>query len=392
MKKSRLSLLFFTIFIDLLGFGVVIPILPNYIKTLTGTEHWVGIAVGLFSLLQFFATPLLGGLSDRYGRKPVLLASLALNASGYLLLSQATNLSILLLARALSGFASGNISVAQAYIIDVTVPEKRAKAMGLIGAAFGLGFIFGPPLGGILMSHWGFPAVGYVSGLLCLLNLIPAVFFLKESVVEKNHEAKIKFFAAKDYKQAFKLPVVRSLFIMNFIYIAAFFLFQVCATLFWEEHFGLNEKQRGYTFAFLGICTTAVQFLLIGILSRKFGEQKLLIYSNLSMAAILIGLGLVPNHQFMPYELGLILLMAVANGPVGPSSLTILSQQASPRSQGKTVGLYQSFTSLARVVGPVVGTSLYAIHYLYPFLVGGLLMLLNGYLVIRLRKLLRYSG
>jgi DHA1 family tetracycline resistance protein-like MFS transporter len=384
MKKSPLTLLFLTIFIDLLGFGIVIPILPNYIKVLTGNDYWVGITVAVFSLMQFFATPLLGGLSDRYGRRPVLLITLAVNVAGYLMLSQASTLIFLLSARALNGFASGNISVAQAYIIDVTPPEKRAKAMGLIGAAFGMGFIFGPPAGGLIMANFGFEWVGYFAAMLCALNLVPAFLFLKESLHEKNLDSPIRVVPVKDYQKAFKVPVVRQLFFINFFYITAFFLFQVCSTLFWDEHFGLNAKERGYTFAFLGVCTAIVQILLVGIMSKKIGDNKLMIGCNIAMGMIIICLGLVPRDGFIPWELMLIFFMALANGPVGPSSLSILSQNSNKREQGKIVGLYQSFSSLARVTGPLVGTSLYAESYLYPFIAGGVLMFLNAFLAARL--------
>ncbi len=379
MRRSRVSVLFLTVVIDLLGFGLVIPILPNYIRDLTGSEVWVGFAIALFSIMQFLATPFFGSLSDRIGRRPVLLFTLAANAVGYLFLGLSEGIVLLFLARAINGLASGNISVAQAYLIDITPPEKRSGALGLIGAAFGLGFIFGPPTGGLIMAYFGFAYVGYFAALLCVINFTLAFFILPESVAEKQPDAPLRVIPINDYREAFRDPIVLRIFLINFMYVAGFFLFQVCSTLFWEEHFGLNEEQRGYTFAFLGISTAIVQGLLIRKLSTRFGDRRLLIIGNVGMAIILVGLGLVPPGLFLLLELPLIALMALVNGPVGPSSLAILSRQTDPRKQGKVVGLYQSFGSLARVVGPIVGTSLYAANYLLPFLTASVLLLFNAY-------------
>jgi len=382
----RYIVLFLTIFIDLLGFGLVIPILPNYIKDLAGNEIWVGVGIALFSAMQFVASPLLGSISDRIGRRPVLLFTLFANALGYLLLglSYGHGLAILFVARAINGFASGNISVAQAYIIDITPPEKRSGAMGLIGAAFGMGFIFGPTLGGIIVGQLGFPWLGWIAAGFCFINLGLAFVMLKESLVQKNPDTPIRLIPIQDYVNAMQHTTIRRIFLINFLYTTAFFLFQVCTTLFWEDHFGLDADQRGYAFAFLGVCTTLVQALLIKPLSAHFGDRWLLVAGNIGMAAVLVGLGLVPKGLFLALELPLIAFMALANGPVGPSSISILSTQTDPREQGKVVGLYQSFGSLARVVGPLIGTALYAIHYLVPFLLASGLLLLNAGWALRM--------
>jgi multidrug resistance protein len=390
-SDRRYIVLFLTIFIDLLGFGLVIPILPNYLKDLAGSEVWVGIGIALFSAMQFIASPLLGSLSDRIGRRPVLLITLLANALGYVLLglSYGQGLGMLFLARAINGFASGNIGVAQAYIIDITPPEKRSGAMGLIGAAFGMGFIFGPSLGGLIMGTLGFPWLGWIAAGLCLVNLLLAQVTLKESIAQKNPTAPIRLIPITDYVGVMRQPVVRSIFLINFLYITAFFLFQVCTTLFWEDHFGLNDDQRGYAFTFLGVCTTVVQVLLIKPLSAALGDRKLLVIGNIGMAVVLVAMGLVPPGLFLALELPLIFLMALMNGPVGPSSISILSTQTDPREQGKMVGLYQSFGSLARVAGPLVGTSLYGVHYLLPFFLASALLLVNAGWAMRMVKGLR---
>lgn len=384
--------LFLTIFIDLMGFGLVIPILPNWISELMGSEVWVGFAIAMFSIMQFLSTPLLGSLSDRIGRRPVLMITLALNAAGYALLGFSEGIILLFAARALNGIASGNISVAQAYLIDITPPEKRSGALGLIGAAFGLGFIFGPPMGGLIMAKFGFAYVGWFAALLCVVNLVLAWFILPESLQHKNPDAVLRLVPVKDYREVLAHPHLRRIFIINFFYITAFFLFQVCSTLFWEEHFGLNEEQRGYAFAFLGVCTALVQGLLIRKLSSAFGDERLLIIGNVGMAIVLVFLGLVPQGYFLVGELPLIFLMALVNGPVGPASLSLLSREVDPRNQGRVVGLFQSFGSLARVVGPIVGTTLYATSYLLPFFSAGLLLAINAWLAVLYIRVLRASG
>ena len=389
---SRKAVLFLTIFIDLLGFGLVIPILPNYIRDLMGSEVWVGFTIALFSIMQFLATPLFGSLSDRIARRPVLLFTLAANAIGYLFLGFSEGIVLLFMARAINGVASGNISVAQAYLIDITPPEKRSGALGLIGAAFGMGFIFGPPIGGLIMARFGFAYVGWFAAALCVLNFALAFFILRESIPEKNPDAKLRFVPIADYQEAFKNPLVLRIFLINFLYIAAFFLFQVCSTLFWEEHFGLDEKQRGYAFAFLGVCTALVQGLMIRRLSAAFGDEKLLIIGNIGMAVVLVFLGLVPSGLFLAMELPLIFLMSLVNGPVGPSSLAMLSRQVDGRNQGRVVGLYQSFGSLARVAGPIIGTSLYAKSYLLPFFTAGILLLFNAYWAVQYVRISRASA
>ena len=383
---DRRFILFLTIFIDLLGFGLVIPILPNWIRDLMGSEVWVGFAIALFSIMQFLFSPLFGSLSDRIGRRPVLMITLAANAVGYVLLGFSEGIILLFIARAINGIASGNISVAQAYLIDITPPEKRSGALGLIGAAFGLGFIFGPPLGGIIMGEFGFAYVGWFAALLCVINLILAYYILPESLETRNSEARLRLVPVDDYREALSHPIIRRMFLINFLYIAAFFLFQVCSTLFWEEHFGLDAKQRGYAFAFLGVCTALVQGLMIRKLSATFGDERLLLIGNIGMAIVLVFLGLVPSNLFVELELPLIFLMSMVNGPVGPSSMALLSRQVDPRSQGKVIGLYQSFGSLARVAGPILGTTLYAQNYLLPFLTAGVLLVVNAYLAVQAIK------
>jgi DHA1 family tetracycline resistance protein-like MFS transporter len=186
----RLLILFITIFIDLMGFGIFVPVVPIYARELNASEALVGDTGALFSLMMFIFTPFWGTLSDRFGRRPVILIALGISAVSYVMFAQATTLVVLIVSRMLTGVGSGNITAAQAYITDITPPEGRAKALGLIGAAFGLGFIFGPPLGSFVFDRLGVEWVGYVAAIMCLLNMVAVWAFLPESLKEKMHRAK----------------------------------------------------------------------------------------------------------------------------------------------------------------------------------------------------------
>jgi multidrug resistance protein len=380
--KSPKAILFLTIFIDLFGFSVVIPILPNYVKALTNVPVMVGFVAAIFSVMQFLFTPVWGAMSDKYGRRPIILASLFGSSIAYVMFSFATTIPMLLLARALSGIGSGNISAAQAYISDITAPANRAKSMGLIGAAFGLGFIFGPPVGGFIMSELGFEYIGYFCALLCSVNLAFAYFFLPESLKAKNQNSKITILPIDQYKRVFSSKILAPLFMINFIYISAFFFFQINSPLLWNEKYHLNDKQIGFVFSFIGICTAIVQGGLIGILNRKMGEFHLLLYGNLILGVSIALIPFVPVQYFWFTELPLLLFMALSNGFIGPSNLALVSKNTDPGEQGATMGLFQSFGSLARVVGPVLGSALYGIAYFVPYLAAFLLILINVGIVV----------
>ena len=383
MFKSAKFILFLTIFIDLLGFGIVIPILPIYVKSLTGSDFWTGMPVTLFAIAQFFFTPIWGALSDKYGRRPIIITSLVFSIISYLIFSFATVFILVLAARVLSGIGAGNISAAQAYISDTTEPKNRAKAMGMIGAAFGLGFIFGPPIGGFLMEDFGFHSIGLFCAGLCLLNIILVFFMLPESLKEKRHDVKIKLRPIKDYKYVFSMKLMPYLMFIGFIYMAGFFLFQIPSSLLWKEHFGFSDKEISFVFGFIGISTAVVQGGLIGPFSKWFGERRLMLGGNLLLGLTVAVIPFVPVRLFVPLELILLFLLAVANGFVGPSIMSMLSQIAPPKEQGISLGIYQSFLSLARAAGPLMGGALYGIDYRVPYLTAFVIYVLNAVLVVR---------
>jgi MFS transporter, DHA1 family, tetracycline resistance protein len=372
--RSRLAILFLTVFLDLLGFGLVIPILPTFAVQLGASALQVGMIAAVYALMNFIFSPFWGTLSDRYGRRPVIAWTVLITAAAFLLLAHAQTLLLLFLARMLAGIGSANIAASQAYITDVTPVERRAKALGMIGAAFGMGFIFGPPVGGFLKEHYGMEWVGYTAMILSLINLVLILLFLPESLKVKNATARINLRPVTQTIRALRRVNIRDLFLTSFFYITAFSMMQVTVALLWEQHYGLSEAQIGYMFAFIGLSSAIVQGTLIGTLTRIFGEGRLLIYGALLVAAGLLATPFVPHAYFIPLALVPMAVLSLGNGCLMPSITSILSRSAAEDEQGQVLGMNQSFMSLARVAGPTVGGALYGWHFTSPYIGGAFLM------------------
>lgn len=386
---KRLYILYLAIFIDLLGFGIVIPVLPSYVQELGGHGYLVGIVAASFSIMSFFFTPIWGSLSDKFGRRPILLLTILFSTLAYGSLYFASSLTVLLLSRIFSGIGSGNISVAQAFIVDTTPPEKRVKAMGMIGAAFSLGFIFGPPVGGFVKEAYGFGALGIVVGALCLVNLIIAWFWLPESIYQKNRELKIKLIPFNDLIKSLEIPGRRQIFLFNLIYITAFFMFQITGTLVWEEKYGFDASQISLIFSLIGLCSAIMQGGLAGLFNRWLGEFKLIFLGSFMLMFALATISFVQPGWFFYLEIPLIILIVVANGFVGPASISILSRITNPKEQGKTLGLFQSYGALARSVGPLVGGMLFDVDMHLPYLFGAAILIVGVFLASSLGKFLQ---
>lgn len=378
MKKSPLFVLFITIFIDMLGFGIIIPILPIFSKELGAADYQVGLIAMIFPIMNFLFAPLWGTLSDRHGRRPIMLISIFITAIAYFVFSHVTMLWILFFSRLLSGVGSANISVAQAYITDVTSPAERTKSLGFLGAAFGIGFIMGPPLGGWLKSistsgtvDW----VGYVACGMCVVNLVMAYFLLPESLKEKKINVPFNFKVVTGIIIELKKPLVGQLLWINFIFITAFMLMQISCSLMWKEITLLDEKQIGYVFAFIGVATAVVQGLLVGRMVKAFGETKMLTYGIIFMAVGLAILPLTGKTLFVPVQFIGLALIALANGCLTPSITSLLSKFANQNEVGHVLGVSQSFGSVARAVGMGLSGFLYSSQFAVPFVVGVVLML-----------------
>jgi len=385
MKNKALAVLFLTIFLDLMGFGLIIPILPTYAKTLGATDAMVGLLGTSFSIMQFIFASFWGGLSDRFGRRPIMLISIAIMVVAYVLFANATVLWLLFATRLLKGFGAANLSVAQAYISDVVPQKDRTKAFGVIGAAFGLGFIFGPSIGGIINEFYGVAGVGYFAACLGTLNFILAWLFLKESLVEKSDSIELFPNPFKDLVRFKHIPEVNALFTINFVYVLGFSMMQITATLLWAEHFGLSEMHIGYTFAYVGLLAVIIQGGLIGKFNSWFGERNLLVIGTLLAAIGLFGMPFVPTEHFS-LELVCMTFLSLGNALLTPTVSSLLSSFAPEGMQGKILGTNQSVGSLARVVGPAVGGVAYGWHFSYPYLLAGSISLIVSVLAVRLRK------
>ena len=375
MRDKRISILFLTIFIDLLGFGIIIPILPNLAKSMAeessigiNPDIAVGLVAAVFSIIQFIFAPLFGALSDRIGRRPIILGSILVNALGYILFGFAGSFLVLLTARVVSGFGSANISAAQAYIADITDAKDRAKKMGIIGAAFGLGFVFGPPLGGWLYSagngtnYGGMVFVGLFTAALCILNFVLAFILLPESNTQMGGERRKPKDTFLGMIHAWRIEIIGELLLINFIYISAFSMMQINAAVLWKEHYDLTPKAIGNIFGVIGVFSAIVQGGLIGYFQKKIGLNRMLLWG-----CPIAGLGLtiipLPSVEwFYPVQIFAIFLLAMGNGLLMPSINSLVSLNAPSNSQGKMLGILQSLGSLARTVGPLASGFLYAIY------------------------------
>lgn len=377
MKKSPIFVLFVTIFLDLLGFGIIIPILPIFIKELGAKDFQVGLIAAVYPVMNFIFSPFWGTLSDRYGRRPIILGSIMITAVAYLVFANAQMLIVVFISRMLSGIGSANISVAQAYIADVTSPAERAKSMGMIGAAFGLGFIFGPSAGGYLKSissEGSVDLVGYVTAGLCVINFILAYFMLPESLKEKKTQTQFNFKVVTGIVNELKKPTIRELLLINFIFTVAFMLMQISCSLMWKEVSMLSDEYIGYVFTFIGVATAIVQGGLVGRLVKQFGENRLLVFGSLLMLVGMVMLPFVAVEYFIPLELFALAMIALANGCLTPNISSLLSKFALPSEVGQTLGVNQSFGSLARASGMSLSGILYSMNFHTPFLTGAALM------------------
>jgi multidrug resistance protein len=383
VKSRGLFILLFTVFIDLFGFGVVIPILPNYATRLSGSEVMAGAIVAIYALAQLIFNPIWGALSDKYGRRPVILASNFLNMSGFFLLGFADDIPTLLFSRLLSGIGSGNISAAQAFIADITPPEKRAKTMGLVGVAFSFGLIFGAPIGGQIFSHFGFPWLGWGTGILCALNLLLSIWILPESLKEKASHIKIVIFPVRQiWQTVLHDRGTGLLFLMGFSYAASFFLFQLAANLAWEQEKGLSMETIAWLFSVIGLSSGLTQGLAIGPLTKRFGELHLIRFGIGLFVSILLIYPWIPQG-WMALEVILLAGLAFANGLINAPGLSLLSQRHDRQSQGRVIGYYQSVSASARVVGPLTAGLLYQIWFPLPFWTAAGLMSVTLFLLLR---------
>ena len=350
-QRSPLFVLFLTVFIDLIGFGIVIPILPLYAEHFHASPVAIGWLTGIYSGMQIIFTPILGKLSDRFGRRPVLFVSIVGTAAGFALMGLAHSLTLLFVARILAGITGGNIAIPQAYIADVTAPEKRSRAMGMIGAAFGLGFTFGPLIGG-MMSRISYSAPFFFSAGLAVINAALVYFILPESLQREHraqpHEDAGRFEVFRHGRGAMFGIVLGTYFFL----IVGFSIMTTLFALFTEKRFGYDAQANGYMFGFVGIVSVIVQGGLIGRLIKMFGEVAL---ARTGMILTTASLALLPTSHNLSSLLLVSAGLAAGSGFASPPLSGLASQMVEASWQGRALGVLQSAGSTARLLGPLLG-------------------------------------
>jgi MFS family permease len=364
VRRSSLLVLFLTVFIDLIGFGMVIPFLAFYASEYGASGTTVGAVVGVYSIMQFFFAPIWGRMSDRIGRRPVLLISLTASCIGYLLFGFARHLWVLFASRIIAGIGGANIGTAQAYIADTTTTEERAKGMGLIGAAFGMGFILGPPLSGILSTvgiHHGMHGnllPGLVAGSLSLSALLLAFFVLGES---KRPDTKVRAalppqFDRRVWAELGQHRLLGLIMLTLFLMLLSVAGMETSVTLHARDRFHFQQIDLAYFFLFMGVMVAIIQGGLIGKLSRAFGERTLV---TIGTASYTIGLALVPGMWRVPLLYLVAFFVSIGTGLCYPSLTSMVTKSTPPGEHGSMLGIATAVGSLARFVGPIFMGFLY---------------------------------
>ena len=393
--KGALGIIFLIVLIDLMGFGIIIPLLPFYVPDYREHALKVTLLFSVFSICQFIGAPILGMLSDRYGRRPVLVLSQVGSAAGYVLLGVATlwsqtnpglMLALVYVSRVIDGFTGGNISTAQAYVSDVTTPQNRAKGMGVLGAAFGLGFSLGPFLGGTL-GHYNKAWPAYVAAALCTFAAVLTYLKLPESRRHRESEV-VAWLHPSRFAPVLRKPVLVQLLAISFFTMAAFVMMESVIGLYLNRRdtFNFGEREVGYFFGFIGVVIIIVQGGLIGRLTKRFGEWPLAVAGTLLVSLGMLGF---MGTAWWPL-LGLLGLAGAVNATgrslQQPTVSSLMSKFSDAREQGLVFGLYHGLGSLARVAGPVAAGLAYEWRHTGAFAVAGVVALAMAVWTFLLRR------
>jgi len=370
-NRPSLSLIFLTVFIDLLGFGILIPILPTFSTIeLNLNEFSIGLVLAIYSLTQFIFGPILGNLSDKVGRRPLIIGCLFLNAIGYVIFAFTNSFMLLLISRVVAGIGGSSVAVAQAYIADITTKEDRSKGMGLIGAAFGLGFVFGPLIGGFL-SKYGYHVTGFASAAFSFIAFLFTIFFLPESLKEAadiTTKKARKLIDIPAIKLLFKNKKIAFLIIMFFILVFSVANIYGTFALIGYKVYHFNDMQNGIMYGIIGLVSAFVQGGLLRVLTKKLNDKKIVIGAAFLM---MVGLTLIPYAGNMTGLIIVTIILAFGTGALQPTMLSLISKNTTESDQGFTLGINQSFSAFARVLGPLWGGFAFEyIGYQYPFLTG----------------------
>ncbi|WP_292077295.1 MULTISPECIES: MFS transporter [Brevundimonas] len=409
LKTPALAVLFATVFINLVGFGLVVPLLPFFAQSLKAEAWQITLMFSAYSLGQFFAEPFWGRLSDRIGRKPVLLMTLIANALGYLMLAFVPNIWLAIAVRLFTGLGAGNISTVQGYVADVTPPEQRAGRMGLIGAAFGLGFIVGPGLGGLLtqpqLGRLGYQLPIFLAAALAAVAAVGVVVFLRESRAKADPAAPRPAFLA-GLKDARDNAVVSRVLVVTLIYMAGFSAMESVFGLWSESRYQWGAREVGLSFMIVGIVSTLNQGFFAGRLARRFGESRVLATGMLLFGTSLVLQVLAPVAWFpatrlelggltIPVVQGWIIPIVMAIGACGmslamPNISAMISRASPPDRQGAMLGLNMASSSVARIFGPMIAGALFSgLGHDWPFVIGALLTTPAALMAINAGRVIR---
>ena len=380
--RSRFVVIFFTILIDLIGFGIIIPILPYSAQRLGAGGFGLGALLAVFSGMQFLATAFLGRTSDRVGRRPILLTTMLINALGYVLFAVAHSYPILFIARVVSGFAGGNISAAQAYVADITTPAERSRGMGIIGAAFGLGFIIGPAVGGLSAHYLGPSAPGLVAAGLSLINFVSAYFVLPESL-KTEHRTERELWDFSHIGDALRDPRLAPLMFAWLLAPFAFSGYTVAIPLWAGATFGWQERELGWFFTVIGATAAVVQGYAFGKLARRVGDRLLLIAGGFGMA---LAIAVIPALRSSAALYAMTAVLAFSNSIFGPAATGLVSVIADPTEQGTVLGAAQALAALGRLLGPLTLGKVYDASHPAAFVVAAAVMALGGVVTLRVPK------
>lgn len=372
-------ILFLIVVIDLIGFGIIIPLLPFYAEYFDANPTTIGFLMATYSLGQFIAAPFWGGLSDRIGRRPVLIISLAGSVAAYIWMGYSNDLWMLFAARTVGGIMAGNISAAFAYIADVTTPQNRAKGMGLIGAAFGLGFIIGPAIGGLLAGSdpqtADFQTPALAAAALSFFALCGALVFLKESLsleIRQRLAAKPRETRMQSFRKSLENPTLRIAILLSFLATFAFAGLEATFAIWSERKFNWGPEQNGYLFAFIGFLSAIIQGGIVGRLAKKFGEEKLIIYGAITLA---IGISMITLSSSVTILIIAMGFAAVGFSTISPALNSLISLQTDADKQGSVMGATRSATTMARVTGPAWAGYLFTnLGMDWPYYAGAIVM------------------
>ena len=358
MDKKRLFSILLVVFIDLLGFSLILPLLPYYAETFNASKFQTGLLIAVYALMQLVGAPILGRLSDRFGRRPILLISIFGTFLGFLLLGFANTLWILFAARIIDGITGGNLSVAQAYISDVTDAQNRAKGLGLIGAAFGIGFIIGPVTGGLL-SQFGYNVPAFVAAGLALINFILIYAWLPESLTAEKRqqigEQKKVPVTLGALVTALKRPFTGSLLITRFFFGLAFAIFQSIFSLYALAKFNLSARDTGFVLTYVGVLSVIVQGFLVGKLTTRFREDILITAAVALMAISMLGWAWAPSVFWLMVVLT---PTSLSGGLLNTLLSSTLTKAVAPHEIGGILGLSASVESSTRIIAPILGGAL----------------------------------